>query len=77
MTLSLVHLKSQAKVAIAKAREKQREPTRLGFFSTAGWTGPSQVEIDRATWRIAEARSSLAARVVLAATPREIGRAHV
>lgn len=66
MSLSVGQLRTQVRSALTKARAKQRDAKRLGFYSPSGWSGPLEVEVDKAMWRIADARSPLAARELLA-----------
>lgn len=65
MSLSVGQLKTQVRSALSKAKAKQRDATRLGFYSPAGWEGPSEVRVDETVWRVAQARSPLAARELL------------
>lgn len=70
MSLSVGQLRTQVRSALTKARAKQRDAKRLGFYAPSGWSGPSEVEIDKTMWRIADARSPLAARELLASAPQ-------
>ncbi|MCX5689686.1 MAG: BREX-2 system phosphatase PglZ, partial [Planctomycetota bacterium] len=72
MTLTLGQIRAQVRSGIAKAKQKRRRTDRFGLFAAGGWTGPSEVEIDGKRWRIAEARSVLAAREILTTAEDEV-----
>ena len=69
MTLTLGQIKTQVRRAVEKARKKDRDPFRLGFYAPTGWNGPEHIEVDAIRWRIADVASPLAAREALVAAP--------